>query len=135
MYGSDNEYYFCEEPAAGPIRAQMGYGCDTKRSNTSSTAAALNRMKQKNCRMIGQNRGQVMMEFTFCAAVVLLMLFSLIMVLRWAGSDLAQRRIAHDDSLVQGSPDDGVTDATVPLRQLEPYFYRPIKMNAVWDGR
>ena len=79
--------------------------------------------------------GQVMLEFTFCMVIVLLMIFSLIMVLRWAGVDLAERRMAHDEILVRGSLTDAVTNALVPMRQLDPNFYSPIKMNAVWDGR
>ena len=79
--------------------------------------------------------GQVMLEFTFCMAVVLLMLFSLIMVLRWVRVDLAERRRSHDESIVRGSPDDGVTNRMIPMEQLDPFFYRPIRMNAVWDGR
>ena len=79
--------------------------------------------------------GQVMLEFTFCVIVILLMLFSLIMVTRWAGVDLGERRKAHDQILVRGSPADGVTNYMVPERQLDPYFYDAIKMNAVWDGR
>ena len=88
--------------------------------------------------MIGkkyQNEGQVFIEFTFCFVVILLMLFSIIMVLRWAGVDLAQRRRAHDETIVRGSVPDGRTDARVPMRQMDPYFYNPVKMNAVWRGR
>ncbi len=79
--------------------------------------------------------GQVLLEFTFCMIVVLLMLFSLIMVLRWAGVDLAERRMAHDETIVRGSTTEGVTNALVPMRQLDTFFYHSIRMNAVWRGR
>lgn len=80
-------------------------------------------------------KGQTMIEFTFCAMIVLLMLFSLIMVFRWAGADLAERRITHDELIVRGSVTQGQTNSMVPMGQLEPYFYRPIKMNAIWDDQ
>ena len=40
--------------------------------------------------------GQVTIEFTFCMVVVMLMVYGVIMVFRWTGVDLADRRIAHE---------------------------------------
>ena len=79
--------------------------------------------------------GQVLLEFTFCMAVVLIMIFSLAMILRWAGTDFARRRIVHEETLVQGTVAQGHTDSLIPQRQLDPYFYRPVRMNAVWGER
>ena len=79
-------------------------------------------------------KGQVALEFTFCMIVVFLMIYGIIMILRWTGMDLAERRRAHDMRLTApiaqdyGNPTDG------PLFQVDPYFYSPIKMNAVWKG-
>ena len=80
--------------------------------------------------------GQVLLEFTFCMAVVLIIIFSLAMILRWAGTDFARRRIAHDETLLQGGgAQDRMNDGLIPQRQLDPYFYRPARMNAVWGER
>ena len=83
------------------------------------------------------NRAQVILEFTFCIIVVMLMLYGLIMVFRWTGVDSAERRLAHDRRLTsedinpdypQDNPGEG------PLWQIDPYFYKPIGMNAIWNG-
>ncbi len=80
-------------------------------------------------------KGQVMLEFTFCMIIIFLMMYAIVMVFRWAGLDLAERRLAHDALLTTnevvesyGTPGDG------PLRQIDTYFYQPAKMNTVWDG-
>jgi len=114
--------------------------------------------------------GQALMEFSFCMIVVLLMIYGTIMVFRWTGLDLAERRAAHDRSLSAddavenygpcvrwdsggscSSPEDitgwcylhGVNCCPCveyrdmekgPMKQLDTYFYKPIGMNAVWEG-
>ena len=83
--------------------------------------------------------GQVILEFTFCMAIVLLMIFATMMIFRWAGLDLAERRRAHDNSLMTFYPDGDPARRSLirsygPYQQLDPYFYDPQKMNAVWDG-
>ncbi|MCD4780103.1 MAG: hypothetical protein K8S27_06085 [Candidatus Omnitrophica bacterium] len=79
------------------------------------------------------------------------MFYSIIMILRWTGIDLAQRRLAHDRLLVQSVVEDyglclgnltfgmclsGYDPASYyrgPLGQIDPSFYHSTEMNAVWD--
>ena len=79
--------------------------------------------------------GQSIIEFTFTMMVVLIMLYGTVMILRWVGLDFSYRRTAHErvlsDETVNpdyNQPENG------PLKQLEPYFYDPIAMNAIWEG-
>ena len=65
-------------------------------------------------------QGQVILEFTFCMVVLMLMIYGVFMVFAWTGKDLAERRRAHEDVLFSA-------------RQVDPYFYKPIKMNAIWQ--
>ena len=71
-------------------------------------------------------KGQVILEFTFCMIVILIMLYGVIKVFHWTGSDLVERQRAHTKTLLVNTLD--------PREQIDPYFYAPIKMNAVWDG-
>jgi len=106
---------------------------------------------QKNLQKINLE-GQVMLEFIFSMIIILLMIFGTMMVFRWTGLDLAERRIAHDSLLTSptiGSYGDCIVFDTVfpfpciqwstaadgPLKQIDPFFYRPIKMNAVFGDR
>lgn len=81
--------------------------------------------------------GQTMIEFTFSLIVVLLMIYGLMKVFEWTGKDQAMRRKAHDDVLFskidrsyhRDNPGEG------PLKQIEPYFYTPVSLNAIWDGK
>ena len=81
--------------------------------------------------------GQVMIEFTFSLIVVMIMIYGLMKVFEWTGKDQAMRRITHDESLTadidrsyhRNNPGEG------PLKQIDPYFYTPISMNAIWDGK
>ncbi len=90
-----------------------------------------------------------MLEFAFCMVVLFLMMYGLIMVFRWVGLDLGQRQQAHDALLTTDIVESyggcvaydmwGVctawsTEADGPLRQIDPYFYKPTRMNAVWEG-
>ena len=81
-----------------------------------------------------------MLEFLFCMIVIMLMIYSMMMIFRWVGVDMAERRIAHDRVLFQG----GILTDGVELEakdifvrssvvQVDRYFYKPIKMNAVHD--
>ncbi len=103
--------------------------------------------------------GQVLLEFTFCMIIVFLMMYGLFMVFRWTGIDLAGRRKAHDALLTtsvhrsyspscieshQYTESDGdvvtvcdrlsdtISKSDGPLKQIEPFFYKPAKINAVW---
>ena len=76
-------------------------------------------------RAVGQSgaTGQVVIEFTFCLVIVLLMIYGVTKVFFWAGRDLVERRKAHDELLI--------SDAS-PLQQIAPDFYTPVEMNAIW---
>jgi hypothetical protein len=103
-----------------------------------------------------EEKGQAVIEFTFCMIIIFLMIYAIMMVLRWTGKDLAERRIAHEETLrteihqdyggcvsygAEVCDGDGIcstpclaesTFADGPIKQIAPYFYTPIKMNAVW---
>ena len=69
------------------------------------------------------SHGQVILEFTFCMIVILLMIFAVAKVFIWTGRDLVERRIAHDNVLI---------GASTPLEEIDPYFFTPTKLNAIW---
>ena len=79
--------------------------------------------------------GQAIMEFTFCMIVVLLMIYGTAMIFRWTGMDLAERRIAHENSLYSDAMENFDSPEQGPLNQLESFSYVPIEMNAVWEGK
>jgi len=91
-------------------------GKNTKRLSKTVHIAAIQRR---------QSSGQVILEFTFCMIVVLLMIFGVAKVFFWTGKDLADRRKAHDDVLYGGGG---------PQTQIAPSFYTSSKMNAIWRG-
>lgn len=67
--------------------------------------------------------GQVILEFTFSMMVVFIMIYSLIMLMRWVGMDQAERRMSHYATL----------RANVAVgNQLSPYFYDPMPMNLIF---
>lgn len=72
------------------------------------------------------DNAQVILEFTFCMIVILIMIYGVVKVFFWTGRDLAERRISHDEVLT--------SESLNSLEQIDPYFYTPISMNAVWDG-
>lgn len=95
---------------------------------------------------------QVLIEFTFCMIIIMLMIYGLIMILRWTGVDLAERERAHESQLTTPIIEDygqclvwntdsipfvclqTTTMANGPLKQLDEHFYLPTPMNAVWEG-
>lgn len=96
-------------------------------------------------------KAQVMLEFTFCMIILFLMMYGIIMVFRWTGVDLAQRQQTHDAVLTTAidplygqcaggmmfgicPPENVVAVERGPLTQIDPYFYQPSPMNAVWTG-
>lgn len=86
-----------------------------------------------------QNKfGQVMLEFTFAMIIIMLMMYSMMMIFRWSGLDMAERRMSHDNAILQDVPKPLSYSMTQvysnsPQKQLDSYFYKPIKMNAVSD--
>ena len=84
-----------------------------------------------------QNRqAQVSLEFAFCIIIILLMIYGVMMIFRWTGVDLAERRLAHEDVLYQ--PIEQNYNLQVPgagpMKQIDPYFYTAAPMNAIWRG-
>ena len=82
------------------------------------------------------HKGQVILEFTFCLIVVLLLIYAVMKAFKWAGVDLVERRMAHDQGLTQTVPDNWhVRQVDGPLRQLDPEFYKAKKMGLIvnWD--
>lgn len=73
-----------------------------------------------------RNHGQSAIEFTFAMMVTLILVFALLMVFRWVGLDLANRRFTHDDTLAD--------DSLRPEQQLNPDFYKPRKVDAAFRG-
>jgi hypothetical protein len=66
--------------------------------------------------------GQSIIEFAFAMTGVMLLLYGMVMVFRWVGMDLAERRYDHDKRLIAG---------TNTLKQLEPDFHATRSMDAV----
>jgi len=78
-------------------------------------------------------QGQVIIEFTMSMLIVLLMVFGMIMIMRWTGLDLLSRARSHQSVLLDDSV---VHDYEIrtdgPMKQIDPFFYDPIPMNSVW---
>lgn len=96
-------------------------------------------------------KAQVMLEFVFCMIVLFLMMYAVIMIFRWVGLDLWERQQAHRAVLEQDidpeygqclggmmfgicPPENKVAVEGGPLTQIDPFFYQPGPMNAVWSG-
>ena len=108
---------------------------------------------------------QVSIEFMFCMIIVFLLIYGVLMIFRWTGLDLLERRRAHDSLLYKPIVQDWGTCLVCdvgnppgcscscffflcipcgclqwsdvgdgPIKQIDPYFYKPIKMNAVFNG-
>ncbi|MBF0533097.1 MAG: hypothetical protein HQL23_08405 [Candidatus Omnitrophica bacterium] len=69
-------------------------------------------------------RAQVSTEFMFCMMVIFFMIYALYAAARWAGLDLAQRRLRHDQILNN--------EALDVKEQLQPDFSQPLGLNSVW---
>ena len=83
---------------------------------------------------IKEKSAQAVIEFTFGMILVLLMAYALMQIFRWSGVSLAERRIAHENALIAPIVED-FPDGTIgvgPESQIDPYFYKPKKVKAVW---
>jgi len=102
------------------------------------------------------HKGQVILEFTFCMIVIMIMIFGITKAFFWTGADLAERRISHDKRMlvyVNPNPDEGFVfedhyylllvynpfqtlsiGEGIAMTQINPFYHRPIEMNAIWDG-
>lgn len=72
-------------------------------------------------------RGQSTLEFAFSMIAMAVLMYGLILVFRWTGLDLAERRISHDNTLIN------VSKGVGPEEQLTPNFHRPREIGAVFS--
>lgn len=91
-----------------------------------------------------------MIEFTFGVIIALVMLFSVMMIFRWAGYDFGWRRVDHDLKISNVVKEDFAVGSCLktstksatgcarfhvvegPLEQIDPYFHKPAKMGSAW---
>jgi len=71
-----------------------------------------------------KNKAQVMLEFSFCMIIVMLMIYGMIKLFRWSGIDLVGKSKLYESSLTQSS------DAGIQL-QVPTYNYSA--MNTIFD--
>jgi hypothetical protein len=99
------------------------------------------------------DRGQVILEFTFCMIVIMIMIFGITRVLFWTGNDLATRRLSHEERITLFPDPDNTyigwdllyipvvinfipfPGELIALAQIAPNYHAPIKMDAIWDGK
>jgi hypothetical protein len=72
-------------------------------------------------------KGQSMIEFTFAMVAIMFLIYGMVLVFRWAGMDLAQRRYMQDTSLTNLVNGD-------PASELNPNFGSAQPMAAVYHG-
>ena len=93
---------------------------------------------------------QIMIEFSFSMIVALVMLFSVMMIFRWSGFDFGWRRVDHDIKLMNVVTEDFQVGGCLmlsasspsgcaryqfidgPIEQIDPYFHKPLRMDAAW---
>lgn len=68
------------------------------------------------------SKAQTTVEFTFSFFLMLLLFYGCLLVFRWAGASMAERRIAHERILQQPVRDDW-TGLAGPESQLDTDFY------------
>jgi hypothetical protein len=81
------------------------------------------------------DNGQVVLEFTFCMIIVLIMLFGITKILVWSGRSYAGCNNAHDETLYRSFKENYKNIENGPSKQIDPYFYTPVKMNAIWGAK
>ncbi len=74
------------------------------------------------CSFINHRRlsGQTMIEGTFSVMVIVMLLLSMVKVFFWVGTDLSNRRAAHEQTLISPVPAGDINDN---YRQIRPVFY------------
>ncbi len=83
-------------------------------------------MENKGRGLVMQKKAQSTIEFTFTLIVILLITYGMVKIFRWSGMDLAERRWAHDQALV---------DPKLTIeQQLSPDFYRSKNVQSVYKG-
>ncbi len=68
------------------------------------------------------------LEFIFSMMVVFIIIYSLVMVLRWSGLDLAERRLSHSTQLTENIVQDYINAEDGPLKQIDPVFKQPLEL-------
>ena len=118
----------------------MGDGCKWRyKSNKigiscrASDISTESRMSMSNSKKL-QRSAQTTLEFTFSLIIILLLLYSCVMIFRWAGVSLMERRVAHDSVLTESIDESWVVYNSGPLKQLKKDFYKPDDMNFVFNG-
>lgn len=53
------------------------------------------------------------------------MIYGIIRVFSWTGTDLAEGRIAHEQRLLNNT--------MTSMEQIDPYFFTPTPFNAIWN--
>ncbi|MBN1870032.1 MAG: hypothetical protein JW847_05600 [Candidatus Omnitrophica bacterium] len=81
------------------------------------------------------DKAQVLLEFTFCMVIILLMLYGITKVLTWTGREYVGRSRAHDNVLYQNIDRDYQIIGEGPAKQIDPYYYTPVKLNAIWGEK
>ena len=76
-------------------------------------------------------KAQVILEFTFCMIIVLLMLFGITKVFLWTGRDFVGRSAAHDETLY-GDFDPDVPHVCVAIERDE-MCQKPLLEGSFWD--
>ena len=82
-------------------------------------------------------KAQVTLEFTFSMILVLLLMYGVIKVMGWLSLTLAERRVAHDYSLISRTDVEdwkNIYKDPSPLLQLEPEFYAANKLRLVFNN-
>ncbi|MCP3685692.1 MAG: hypothetical protein GY861_23850 [bacterium] len=93
-------------------------------------------MMSKKRKKINNSFGQAILEFTFAMVLFSLFLYALLMAFKWVAQDLAERQIEHETTLLTeiGSGSGAFGDQYSPSEQLNPVFYKPRKLDMVYDG-
>ena len=76
-----------------------------------------------------KRKAQSTIEFTFAMIAIMFLIYGMVMVFRWAGMDLAQRRWAQDTSLTNMSSTD-----SDPSVEFNADFDRVLPIAAVYHG-
>ncbi len=87
-------------------------------------------------RFTGRSVGQVTVEFAFCLIIVAVLMYGLVKAFRWAGLDLAERRLASETDLtmnIDENWDPAAVNVSGPARQLVSNYYKTKRMSLVFN--
>ena len=86
---------------------------------------------------MSKEKAQSTIEFTFAMIAMMFLIYGMVMVFRWAGMDLANRRVSQDAALTMPiSGNDLYADSTPgdPSVQLNAAGIPALPMSAVYHG-